>query len=65
MLHIQQKLKSFKPISLTQMDGVALMERVDEKYTVSINDITDILEKTIGQYYCLNKVYQCKLQMLY
>jgi hypothetical protein len=53
MLHIQQKLKSFKPISLTQMDGVALMERVDEKYTVSINDITDILEKTIGQYYCL------------
>ena len=53
MLNIQQKLKSFKPISLTQMDGVALMERVDEKYTVSINDITDILEKTIGQYYCL------------
>ena len=33
MLEIQKEIKKFQPITLNQMDEVALMTRVDKKYT--------------------------------
>ena len=50
MLGIQKEIKKFQPITLNEMDEVALMTRVDEKYTTSNNYIVDIFNK-INQHY--------------
>ena len=38
MSNIQSILVKFQPVNLAAMDEVALMERVDEKFTVSLKD---------------------------
>ena len=53
MSDIQSTLINFKPISLKGMDEVALMERVDEKFTVSLEDTLDVLSKIRDKYFCL------------
>ena len=53
MSDIQSTLINFKPISLEGMDEVALMERVDEKFTVSLEDTLDVLSKIRDKYFCL------------
>ena len=53
MSDIQSTLINFKPISLEGMDEVSLMERVDEKFTVSLEDTLDILSKIRDKYFCL------------
>ena len=35
------------------MDQVSLMERVDDKYTISYNDLKNILENISSEYFCL------------
>ena len=50
MLEIQKEIKKFQPITLNEMDEVALMTRVDKKYTTSNNCIVDIFNK-INQHY--------------
>ena len=45
MLNIKSILKQYQPINLSKMDQVSLMERVDDKYTISYNDLKNILEK--------------------
>jgi len=53
MSDIQSILVNYQPISLAAMDEVALMERVDEKFTVSIEDTLDVLSKIRDKYFCL------------
>ena len=43
MSDIQSILVNFQPISLAAMDEVSLMERVDEKFTVSLKDTLEVL----------------------
>jgi hypothetical protein len=50
---IQSILDNYQPISLSAMDEVALMERVDEKFTVSLKDTLEVLSKISDKYYCL------------
>jgi midasin (ATPase involved in ribosome maturation) len=52
MLNIQSILKGFEPISLAEMDSVALMERTDLKFTLKIEAISELLK-------LLNKTYKC------
>ena len=44
MLNIKSILKQYQPITLSEMDEVALMERVDDKYTISYENLLNILE---------------------
>ena len=53
MLEIQSILKEYQPINLSKMDQVSLMERVDNKYTISYNDLKNILENISSEYFCL------------
>ena len=53
MKKIKSILENFKSIKLQEMDDVALMERTDEKYTVVINDIFNILKLLSKTYKCL------------
>ena len=53
MSDIHSILLNYKPISLAAMDEVALMERVDEKFTVSLENTLDVLSKISDKYYCL------------
>ena len=53
MEKIKSILKNFKSIQLKEMDSVALMHRTDEKYTVNINDIFNILQLLFKTYKCL------------
>ena len=53
MSEIQSILDNYQPISLAAMDEVALMERVDEKFTVSLKDTLEVLSKISDKYYCL------------
>ena len=52
MSDIHSILLNYKPISLAAMDEVALMERVDEKFTVSLKDTLEVLSKVRDKYYC-------------
>jgi len=45
MLNIESKLETFDSISLTEMDTVRLMDRVDTKFALSIDELPDLLEK--------------------
>lgn len=53
MLNIQSILKKYQPITLSEMDEVALMERVDDKYTLSFQEMANILEVISSKYFCL------------
>ena len=53
MLNIKSILKQYRPITLSEMDEVALMERVDDKYTISYEDLMNILENISSEYFCL------------
>ena len=44
MSEIQSILLNYEPISLAAMDEVALMERVDEKFTVSVKNTLELLK---------------------
>ena len=45
-----KQLNSFSTISLSEMDGVSLMNRLDTKYVISVNDIDRILENLTEHY---------------
>ena len=53
MLNIKSILKQYQPITLSEMDEVALMERVDDKYTLSYQELANILEVISSDYFCL------------
>ena len=53
MLNIKSILKQYQPITLSEMDEVALMERVDDKYTISYDEMMNILENLSSEYFCL------------
>lgn len=46
-------LSQFKPISLSDMDSVALMNRVDTKYVVPLENAHTVLQKAINNYQIL------------
>ena len=50
MLELKNKIQSFQPISLSEMDDFALMTRIDEKFISSNHRIADILNKINQQY---------------
>jgi hypothetical protein len=50
MLNIESQLNSFTPISLVEMGAVQLMDRVDTKFAISINELPELLEKLVGIY---------------
>lgn len=50
---IDEQLKSFEPISLTAIDQVKLMDRVDTKFVLSVNDLLMIIENITSGYYIL------------
>lgn len=47
---IEQALALFAPISLAEMDGVALLDRTDTKYVMSISQLYGALRQMVGQY---------------
>lgn len=61
-IHLQQKctmnhsfditslLSSFAPVSLEEMSGIRLMNRMDTKYVVSLPTLIRVLERAIGHY---------------
>ena len=53
MLNIHSILKEYEPIELQEMDEVALMERVDKKFTIKANEIPKILQQLQKTYRCL------------
>ena len=53
MLNIKSILKKYQTITLSEMDEVALMERVDDKYTISYEELMNILENISSEYFCL------------
>jgi len=50
---VDELLKEFKPISLSEMDQVRLMDRVDSKFVLSFNDLLPVLESVPELYYLL------------
>ncbi len=53
-LHIiDEKLKSFDQISLSAMDGVKLMDRIDSKFVISADDLLPLLKQIGNDYYVL------------
>lgn len=53
-------VNKFNPISLDQMDGVALMKRTDTKYIINVSSLTEVLEKLLKTY----KVLEIKGQRI-
>lgn len=47
---INNILKKFRPVSLSEIDEVKLMNRIDRKYWFHISDLSDILHETIPFY---------------
>ena len=60
-------LNQFSPISLLEMERVALMDRTDTKFILNKNQLKEILKATQNQYYSLvvNEVRDSKYQSLY
>lgn len=48
---IEDIIRSFEPISLTQMESVKLMNRIDTKYAVPMAVLPAILEAAQADYY--------------
>lgn len=46
-------LKEFTPISLSEMDDVKLMNRIDTKYVLSLSVLHDVLKTIVPQYFAL------------
>ena len=42
----EKNLKSFAPISLAEMDGIKLMNRIDKKYLTDRERLTEIASLT-------------------
>ena len=63
----ESKLDAFDPISLTEMDNVKLMNRVDTKFTFRVDQLPHILEEMIPQYRLLevNGVRASRYETLY
>lgn len=53
MTNLLNHINSFKPITLEEMDQVALMKRVDTKFVVRINQLPSILEAIQHSYQVL------------
>lgn len=51
---IETAIAEFKPISLAEMDSVALMNRVDTKYVVSESQVESLLRSVISFYQVLS-----------
>lgn len=49
-------LNFFKPISLKDMDSVSLMNRVDIKYVLSIEQLSEVLKKVSSSYYIMEEL---------
>src|SRR4030042_6653904 len=47
---IRKSVSNFKPISLEEMDKVALMNRVDQKFILSFNDLFQIIPQLEKEY---------------
>jgi hypothetical protein len=48
---IDKTLETFEPISLAQMSGIKLMNRIDTKYLINVHQLPDLLEKAQSEYY--------------
>lgn len=51
MTEIEKILSEFAPISLAEMDSVKLMNRIDTKYVVPLEQLSSILEKAKEEYF--------------
>ena len=47
---IMDILDLFEPISLSEMDSVKLMNRIDTKYVISQNQLAGLLQKAVAEY---------------
>ena len=54
MESIQEILQTYQPISLKEMDDVALMNRTDTKYIISKEDLMDVLKEVANHYRILD-----------
>lgn len=50
MVQLSEILNSYPPISLQEMDGVRLMNRMDTKFLLNTTDLLDILNKMTSEY---------------
>lgn len=50
MVAVENIINQFHPISLKEMDGVKLLDRVDTKYVCSVFKLSDILRDLIAEY---------------
>jgi hypothetical protein len=46
-------IHSFDPISLSEMDGVKLLNRIDTKYVLSVPVLNEVLQNIANQYFAL------------
>lgn len=51
MKEIESTLASFEPISLSQMSGIKLMNRIDTKYMIDVRLLPKLLEKAKEDYF--------------
>lgn len=49
-LQVSEILNQFEPITLQEMDGVKLMDRIDTKFTFNINELPSILNEAKNYY---------------
>lgn len=54
ILRMQRLLTRFEPISLAEMDHVALLNRTDTKYILRVSQLTTILQALTDQYQALD-----------
>ncbi len=54
MQNVTSILSTFTPISLKEMDGVKLMDRMDTKYVFDIKELPALLEEIKPHYSCLH-----------
>ncbi len=52
--NIEKELSEFSKISLQEMDSVALMDRVDVKYVLPVQDLSEILKEAKAHYKILS-----------
>ena len=48
---IDEKLAQFDPITLEEMSGIRLMNRIDTKFLVNVNELPTLLEMAKKDYY--------------
>jgi len=52
--NVQEIISHYKPITLKEMDGVALMNRTDTKYLMSMSQLEDVLAEVAHHYRILD-----------